>query len=172
MKIIPLTQGQFAIVDDEDFEKLNQWKWYAAYFKNNKSFYAGHVMRNSDTNKFHRVMMHRIIMQAQTGQIVDHINHNTLDNRHCNLRIVSHLQNCLNRKKQEGKECAYKGVYCVKNKKKANRYRAWFRHKHLGYFSCPEDAALAYNKAAIAFDQDHSFVNPLIEGKNNAKSNI
>ena len=163
MKTIPLTQNQYAIVDDDEYTNLCQKKWYAYFCKNNRSFYAGHIEINPVTKKGSRVAMHRFIMKAEKGQIVDHINHNTLDNRHCNLRIVSHLQNCLNRKKQEGKKSPYKGVYCVKNKRKKDRYRVWFRHKHLGSFSTPEEAALAYNKAAFAFDQDHSLINLLVD---------
>ena len=63
MKRIRLTQGQFALIDNEDYEFLNQWKWFAQ--KNYNTFYAGRK-----SNKGNIIYMHRVIMNAKSGQII------------------------------------------------------------------------------------------------------
>lgn len=89
MKEIQLTQGQVAMVDDKDFEWLSQWKWFAAWCPDTRSFYA---------RRYPGIIMHRVIMNTQKGIDVDHINHNTLDNRRENLRNVTRQQNTMNKK--------------------------------------------------------------------------
>ena len=86
MKYIPLTQGKFAIVDDDMYEYLNQWKWCLRK-KSERSFYAG---RNDwENKKNHIVTMQQLIMNPPKGMVIDHINGNGLDNRRCNLRICT-----------------------------------------------------------------------------------
>ena len=92
MKRIPLTQGKFALVDEEDYEWLNQWKWH---------YNNGYATRNQwdpITKKQIKILMHRLIMKSSEDMQVDHANHNTLDNRKSNLRIVSYSNNLKNRK--------------------------------------------------------------------------
>lgn len=145
MKSIPLTRGQCALVDDEDFEYLNQWKWYA--LKSGNTFYAktNGGVRN---NKRIHLQMHRIIMNPPDHLFIDHINHNGLDNRKENLRIVTNRENHFNRSDQ--------GEYIGVSKHK-NKYRAQlrFKHKriHLGLFETPEEAQLAYINAAKYYDE-------------------
>ena len=92
MKIIPLTRGQYAIVDDEDYEELAKHKWRANYSKGNQCFYAERSLKRE--GKIRRTdTMHRVIMKANPGEEVDHQNHNTLDNRKENLRITTHQTN-------------------------------------------------------------------------------
>lgn len=96
MKKIPLTQGQFAIVDDWWYDYLMQWKWYARWNPETHSYYA---MRNEGKSP-HRtsVMMSRVIMKTPKKMECDHKNHNTLDNREKNLRNVTTSQNQMNRR--------------------------------------------------------------------------
>ena len=84
MKEIPLTQGQFAIVDDEDYERFSVYKWRVFFAKGTKSYYA---RRHSPMSlgKRSTIFMHRDVMGAKHGEMVDHINHDTLDNRKSNL---------------------------------------------------------------------------------------
>lgn len=138
MKKIKLTQGQFALVDDEDYEKVNQFKWCAHWNVNH--FYA-------KNNKKGR--MHRYIMNTPVGMFTDHKNHNTLDNQKSNLRICTYQQNQANRKKQKGISSKYKGVCWDK------QVRKWlvgirFNQKriNLGRFKSEIKAAIAYNKKA------------------------
>jgi len=87
---IPLTQGKFAIVDAEDYERIAGYKWFAARFE--RGFYA---LRTGKDNKGRQrnVRMHREILGEPKGKIIDHINHNGLDNRRANIRVVTRQQN-------------------------------------------------------------------------------
>jgi len=120
VKQIPLTQGKYAIVDDEDFVILNQHKWNAVQYKGNKTWYA---KRNQRVNGRQRtVLMHRQVMSAPPGLSVDHINHNGLDNRKSNLRICSHKENMFNRTPDNNTSSRFKGVYWCRN---INKWRAY-----------------------------------------------
>lgn len=85
MKKITLTKGYYALVDDEDFEYLNQWKWYC----NNGGYAVREVGGTSQ-------LMHRLLVVVQRNQQVDHVNHDRLDNRRVNLRICNQQQNSAN----------------------------------------------------------------------------
>ncbi len=101
---IKCTRGLVAIVDDEDYEFLAQRSWCASKAKNRHGgFYA---MNRSLPGSY----MHRIIMQAGEGQQVDHINHDTLDNRRRNLRICSAAENSWNRPNMKPNMTGYRGV--------------------------------------------------------------
>ncbi len=107
MKLIPLTQGKFAQVDDEDFEYLNQWKWYA--HKEGKSVY---VQRKSMDEKGKRVniRMHRLILGLTDPKVFgEHKDHNGLNNQRGNLRLATNAQNQCNKRKQ-GIYSKYLGV--------------------------------------------------------------
>lgn len=137
-KRIPLTQSQFATVDDKDYEWLSKYKWCAVWLPSNMSFYA---MRKD--NKRHTVYMAREILGLIYGdkRQADHIHHNTLDNLRKHLRIVSKQQNGWNRKNPKG--------YRWHNQ--ANKYQAHIRLNskfiNLGYFDTTETAHNAYLKA-------------------------
>lgn len=92
-RLITLTQGQFAKVDEEDHEALSKFKWHAIYKPHGKCFYAGGYPYGGNKG----VRMHNFLMQPPPGLCVDHVNRDTLDNRKENLRIVTHSENCLNR---------------------------------------------------------------------------
>ena len=97
VKEIPLTQGKVALVDDEDYEWLNQYNWQASNEKGRfyvkKGNYLGVINGKQRSTS---VRMHRLIMNAPENMVVDHINGNGLDNRKENLRIVSNRQNLQN----------------------------------------------------------------------------
>ena len=145
-KKIPLTQGKVALVDIEDYEWLNQWKWQA--HKNTKGFF--YVAGRNKKQKFQS--MHRKIMKAPKGMEVDHINGDGLDNRRNNLRTCSHSQNIMNSKMRIDNTNGYKGIrYHKQNKKWQARIKKNKKDNHLGYFTTPQEAALAYNEAAKKF---------------------
>lgn len=148
MKQIPLTQGKFAIVDDEDYEWLNQWKWYARKHRN--TFYA---IRNTNQQSSERkhVRMHRLILGLRKGdgKTSDHKNGNGLDNRRKNLRICTKSQNSQNRLPLKNTSSKFKGVYWDK---KGKIWRAGIQKNskriYLGCFKSEIEAAKAYDRKA------------------------
>jgi hypothetical protein len=148
MKKIPLTQGKFALVDDENYEDLIQFKWCAHRGRN--TFYA---VRNVYIGKKRRLeWMHRRILGLKfgDGKITDHTNHNGLNNQKKNIRICTNKENCRNRKTLYSNISGYKGVSWHKLAKKWQvRIRVDYQLKHLGYFNNKVKAAQVYNDAAI-----------------------
>ena len=105
MKRIPLTQGKFALVDDEDFEALSQFKWRAKHCPDGRrpekssKWYACRTeirKRGPKAGKKKEVYMHRFLMDAPRGKVVDHLNGDGLDNRRANLRICTQKENLAN----------------------------------------------------------------------------
>jgi hypothetical protein len=145
---IPLTQGQFALVDDEDFELVSGYKWRAHWEADTKSFYAVTNIRKPD-GKRTTLKMHRLIMNAQKGQEVDHIHHLTLDNRKSELRLCTPSQNRRNTGKRENNTSGFKGVSWHKQHQKwQGQIKLNGKKKHLGLFPTPELAHAAYCDAA------------------------
>lgn len=145
-KQIPLTQGKFAIVDDKNYEWLNQWKWHAA--KRGCTFYAERVTSRR-LGKQKSISMHREILNVSKGQEADHINHNGLDNRELNLRIVTRTQNMQNRRLLTRGTSPYKGVCWNK------RARKWYgciqsngKWIYLGTYDNEIEAAKTYDRKA------------------------
>lgn len=144
MKKIPLTQGKFAIVDDEDFEKINQHKWH---------FSHGYAIRDAGRrkNKKH-IWMHRLLNNTPDNLITDHINRNKLDNRKCNLRTVDWHKNGTNRGLNKNNTSGYKGIIWRKdNKKWQSRIKFNYKQIYLGCFNNIKDAIKARRKAEIIY---------------------
>lgn len=154
MKFIPLTQGQFAIVDDEGYEELSRRKWCA--LKGSDGKYR--AIRGYDP----AVYMHRQIMNAPKGMDVDHINHNPLDNQKTNLRICTRSQNNQNKLAHKSAKSKYKGVHYHKPQKKwMARLALNGKRFTLGAFNNEIDAAKAYNKAATKYFGEYACLNPV-----------
>lgn len=115
MKEIKLTQGKVALVDDEDFEYLNQWKWYAARSKN--TYYATRRAQSGQPYKQITIQMHRLLMGLEQGNkaVIDHIDRNGLNNCKVNLRITTLAENNRNRTSVKGSSSKYLGVHLVKS---------------------------------------------------------
>lgn len=144
MKAIPLTRGLFAFVDDEDFTLVSQLTWNAARHKGG-GFYA------QAWNGPSVIQMQRYILAASKDELVDHRNHDTLDNRRCNLRKCSLEENSRNRAKLGAahiKSSRYKGVSWHKRARKWSAYIGSHPKISLGYFSSEEEAAAAYDQKA------------------------
>jgi hypothetical protein len=152
MKEIQLTQGKVALVDDEDFEYLNQWKWCCRknVTKGSINYYAGRS--GGSVLKYRYIHMHKVILK--TDKLVDHKNRNGLDNRKDNLRIASKSDNSKN-KKGWGKS-KYLGVSLNvakrKTKPSCERWVATIfingKNKNLGRFKTEKEAALKYDEVA------------------------
>ena len=150
MKEIQLTQGKVALVDDEDFEYLNQWKWYVT--KRN-------YVRRSKENE--TLYLHRIILNVKDKNIfIDHVNMNKLDNRKINLRICNRSQNGMNRNKTSLNSSGYKGVvFDIRRKKYYAKIKVNQKIIFLGYYINCIDAARAYNQAAQKYHGEFAKLN-------------
>ncbi|HOD97833.1 MAG TPA: HNH endonuclease [Syntrophales bacterium] len=143
MKMIPLTNGQKAIVDDEDFDKVSAFNWFLVHERN------GTKRARRTTPDY--IDMARIVLEVPGGFIADHINGNPLDNRKANLRLASKQQNLRNRGKGLwlGRSSSrYKGVCFLRGKWQAQISKDQ-RAIYLGTFPCQFCAALAYDIAAV-----------------------
>ena len=155
MRKLPLQEGKYAIVDNEDFDYLNQWHWWD---------HGTYVVRDERygkriNNKKYRFLIHRVILGLEKGnkKIVDHINHNPLDNRKCNLRVCTQVENQQNRGIYKNNTSGYKGVYWHKLGKK---WMAYITHRgqriHCGLHKTVEDA----HKARMEKEEDLGIVIP------------
>jgi len=159
MKTIQLTQGKVALVDDEDFEELNKHKWYASKDHHYTRWYAGRAIRID--GKKYTCLMHRDVMNAPKDKMIDHINHDGLDNRKCNLRVCSNSQNQCNMLKTN-KSSKYKGVHL----RTYNKKQYWCsqivkngKKEYIGIFNNEIDAAKAYDKRAKEAFGEFSYCN-------------
>lgn len=166
-RTISLSQNQTAIVDAEDFEWLSQWKWNASWNPKTKSFYAkrnvpvgpkGHTRQTT-------VLMHREIMHAPPGIQVDHIFHDTLDNRKSRLRLATQMQNQGNVGLRRNNTTGVRGIYLRPNGKflscigDGNGRRG--RQIYLGTFDTAAEASAAYEVAAARIRGE--FYSPVVQ---------
>ena len=153
MQTIPLTKGYVAVVDGEDYEWLAAFKWTAR--ETRKTVYAARYQRKHEygDGKKRIVLMHRQIMglDHDDARDVDHRNHDGLDNRKANLRTCDRSHNIGNMNGGRGAS-RYKGVHLYRLKSGPS-WRATIKvngvARHLGAFASEEDAARAYDRAAV-----------------------
>lgn len=153
MKKIKLANNRgFAIIDDDDFEWVSKFKWQLDT--------QGYAKRG--TTICGNIPLHREVIKAGVGQLVDHINFDKLDNRKCNLRICTHTQNLSHKPPTKRNTSGYKGVSYHKREKRwratisANRIKY-----HLGDFLTAIEAAKAYNEVAVKYHGEFAWLNPL-----------
>lgn len=159
MKLIPLTRGKFAQVDDEDFERISTLKWFC--MPHRKTFYAA---RNHWENGKRRTQrMHREILGLKIGDPeVDHWDGDGLNNTKQNLRKATDAQTCMNR--VGWSKCGFKGV----SERNVERENPWEAHIgvngrliHIGVFPTAKAAALAYNAKALELFGEFARLNPI-----------
>lgn len=160
--LIELTRGMVALVDEEDFDEVNSHNWCAQ--KARIGFYAARRERPK------YLLLHRELLRAPRGLVVDHENWNTLDCRRKNMRIATYQQNSGNSQKRAGTTSQYKGV--CKVKPRVNNTNPWMayiggavstgarlKRIHLGYFSTEADAAIASDAAAQKYFGNFAVLN-------------
>lgn len=148
-KRIPLTKGQFAIVDDDDWLELASHNWFCV------NGYAG---RNYPRNT--RILMHRVIANAPDGMQVDHINHNTLDNRKSNLRLCTLAENNRNHRMARNNRSGYIGVAWAQSHKKWKAYIHYMgKIVNIGFYDDILEAARAHDRKAIELHGEFASLN-------------
>jgi hypothetical protein len=153
MKEIPLTQGAVAKVDDYDYEWLRRFRWHLQR-SNKRISYA----RRYSNGK--RIAMQNELLSPLPGFVVDHINHNGLDNRRANLRLCMQADNTRNSRPRRNSSSKYKGVSFDKKRKKwrARIVRRGVKY-FLGYFHNQIEAAFAYDDKARGFNDAFMYLN-------------
>ena len=155
-KTIPLSQSKFALIDDEDYERVIAYNWYAHRRSASQKF---DVMCNVGGRLNHKIIkLHRFITNAPQGMDVDHINGDPLDNRKTNLRVCTRSENLQNSAKHKDNMSGFKGVSKHKNKWVAQIMNNGTKVK-IGLFSTPEEAARAYDKKAIELFGEFANIN-------------
>lgn len=156
---IPLGKGGYTLIESRDMGKATRYKWYLAT--------NGYAVAGQPGGRQGMLSLHRLILdlRANDGNVVDHINGDKLDNRRCNLRIVSRSQNIQNarkRKRHGGKKTTskYKGV-CFD--KKAGKWMVYLGNKFLGYEDHEHKGALLYNLFAGDKYGKHACLNEVTE---------
>lgn len=154
---IYLCEGEWTILDQEDYYQLGNYKWHLNGNKN--KFYA--VRDIKVEGEIRQVSMHREIMDAPEGILVDHKNTNTLDNRRTNLRLATRSQNTYNRRKTKRKTSSrFIGVYLEKRSGKwAAKIKYEKKYKWLGRFDSEIEAGKAYDEAAIKYHGEFARLN-------------
>lgn len=154
MKQIPLTQGKFAIVDDEDYDFLMQWKW------THSGGYAYRLKTVRGVSK--KIWLHRETNKTPDGLFTDHINGDRLDCRKENLRTCTYAENNKNAAIRKDNKSGYRGVYWEKGVKK---WRVVINtdgiRKCFGFFEDVLEAAETYNKNAKLLHGDFARLNDL-----------
>jgi hypothetical protein len=158
---INLGKGHIAVIDEEDASLVAGFKWYPMMIEG-KVYAAG--WKHLPPGRFF-VHLHRLIVNGQLGEIIDHADGDSLNCRRSNLRRATRQQNSRNRRPNRKQGTSkYKGVFLCR---RTGRFRARivFNYKqfYLGYFASEEDAARAYNAKARELFGEFAYLNPLPE---------
>jgi len=163
---VPLTRGKIALIDAVDAARILPLKWHACKGKGGL-WYAQHGSRHAGTY----ARMHQMVLGVVPNgraTIIDHINHDGLDNRRLNLRVVSNSTNSQNRRNGRGKS-GYLGVVARKHAKRPTWSATAYsngKHIHLGDYYTPEEAARVYDAKVIELHGLLARVNFAAEGVN------
>lgn len=144
-------------IDDEDLPKIKGHS-----FGLNKKGYVTATWWDRKNKKYFYFTVHRLIMGNETPMMIDHINHNKLDNRKLNLRFCTNKQNQWNAGKHKDSKSKYKGVVFYKDTATHRRTKKWaarINNKLIGFFETEDEAALAYNTRVKKLYGDFAFLN-------------
>lgn len=159
MKLIPLTQGQFAMVDDEDYEALSVFNWHAVKAK--RTYYASRYIRSN--GKDSNIYMHRELLGIVGSPLIgDHIDHNGLNNQRKNIRSGDVFLNMRNTSSRIGSSSKFVGVcWHKKDRKWQAAITTNGRQIHIGQFDSEYEAALARDVVAKRIQGEAANLNVL-----------
>lgn len=150
--------NKYIMVSDEDYELAMTQRWTIE--KSGNNFYAMCKINHK------KVRLHRFLLKPKSTHEVDHINHNGLDNRRENIRVVTKRQNAANRRKTVGSRKRYKGIHYDT---RINKWVAYVNYKkkrkYLGQYATAKEAAIVYNEAALKYYGKTAWVNKIIDNK-------
>lgn len=156
-KEIPLSRGMVALVDDAEYERVSRYKWCldsSGYACRMESYYV------DGKRKRRKVLMHRFILDAPAHLQVDHINHEFLDNRRCNMRLVTSRQNRANSRPKRTGTSRYKGVHWHKRDRKwCVTFWAGSDKQWLGTYASEEEAARVHDRKALEVNGEFAYLN-------------
>jgi len=152
MRLLPLSQDKHALVDEQDYGRVSQYKWHA--FRIHNTWYAA-------THQIHgkRTYLHRYIMDAPKGMEVDHANGDGLDNRQENLRLCRHRDNLRNMRRTTVSRSGFRGVELTKNGKFAARCKYLGKVLYFGTFTTAEEAARVRDQEVIKLHGEFAYLN-------------
>lgn len=135
-----LAQGKYALVDAADYNYLSQWKW---------CLLSGRRESAIRRDEGRLLSMHRALMGAMEGIVIDHINNDPLDNRRSNLRPCTNAQNMMNKRKYAKNKSGYKGVLLTSGGRWKAQISVEGRCMYLGTYDTAEEAAKVYDELAL-----------------------
>lgn len=164
MKTIKLTKGYVTSVDDDDFESLSQFNWYA-HVTSATRVYARRDEWDKATKRRRKIYMHRSLLSPPDHMHVDHIDHDGLNNQRENLRLATNAENSANGRHARGRS-GYRGVEIVPQCHAAP-FSAYISvagtKRSLGRFSSAKEAAIARDAAALKEHGEFAKLNFSIE---------
>lgn len=146
--------NQEILIDKEDYDKVKDYCWRV-----NKYGYVVTSMFNESTNKYNKIVkLHRFIINCPDNMVVDHINHNKLDNRTCNLRVCTQSDNAKNHIISKNNSSGVSGIQWNKNNK---NWRVTIGNKNIGSYNNFHDAVIARKEAEEKYFGEYSYDNSI-----------
>lgn len=154
---LALRNGGVTLVDADDYDWLNKFKWQMLTTPQGRHYVQRSV---KVAGKVHSQFLHRLIMDAPKGMVVDHVNNDGLDNRRSNLRVTTQSRNLMKQTPRKTSTSQYRGVSLYKYTGRwTAKARVDGREYPLGYFGTEEEAARAYDRLVYDLTHDLAFLN-------------
>lgn len=155
---IPLSQGKFTLIDEEDLPLVSRHSWYAT--ESDAGIWYAFAGYQDEYGRTRQLAMHRFLLDPPDALDVDHVNSDGLDNRRSNLRIATRQQNTFNQRLRSTNKSGYKGVsYCRQTSRWKAQIKFEGRAVTLGRFDTAECAAMEYDKAARLIHREFARLN-------------
>lgn len=159
---VALNKELFTLIDDEDFDLVSKYTWHAKLSYGTGDYYANATVYTN--GKPRKLIMHRLIMGLDfyDGKVVDHIDHDTLNNQKHNLRVCSYANNVRNMNLRKSNSSGFKGVCKTKPSGWKAYIRVNYKRINLGVFQSIIDAAKAYDAATLKYFGEFAATNKMM----------